>query len=143
MEVLSPREISDSIFFQPDTLITAELCDTVQRKRRLLPEHGLMFAVLEDAISCFQKYVSAGGRQGKRLFREAEEWILENDANWVFSFENVCESLGLDPRYIRRELLSWKERRIAGSREARFSRSQRSGIRGAARDHYRSYRSVR
>ena len=66
-----------------------------------------MLAVLEDAIECFKK--CAGARDGKRerIFLEVEEWILERDSDWPFSFENICDILDLDPNYIRRGLRTY------------------------------------
>jgi hypothetical protein len=72
-------------------------------------EQRLMLAVLEDAIEYFQEYVLATDKKGKQLFQEAEEWILEKNNEWIFSFENICEVLGLNPNYIRQGLLRWKE----------------------------------
>jgi hypothetical protein len=72
-------------------------------------EEGLMLAVLENAIEYFQKYVVGQREREKRLFKEAEEWILEKDSDWFFSFENICETLGLYPDYIRQGLMRWKE----------------------------------
>jgi hypothetical protein len=72
-------------------------------------EEGLMLAVLENAIEYFQKYALAQSEREKRLFREAEEWILEKNSDWFFSFENICETLELYPDYIRQGLLRWKE----------------------------------
>jgi hypothetical protein len=72
-------------------------------------EEGLMLAVLENAIEYFQKYVVGQSEREKRLFKEAEEWILEKDSDWFFSFENICETLGLYPDYIRQGLMRWKE----------------------------------
>jgi hypothetical protein len=74
-------------------------------------EVGLMLAVLEDAIECFQKYVAAEDKRGKAQFDEAEEWILEKNSDWFFSFENVCAIVRLDPDYLRQGLLRWKEAR--------------------------------
>ena len=68
-----------------------------------------MLAVLADAVGYFQKYVLAEDEKGKKLFQEEEEWILEKNSDWLFSFENICEALRLDPNYIRQGLLSWKE----------------------------------
>src|SRR5713226_6041344 len=70
-------------------------------------EEGLMLAVLEDAIEYFQMYVLAEDKKGKELFHEAEEWILEKNSDWIFSFENICEVLGLDPNNMRLGLLRW------------------------------------
>jgi hypothetical protein len=72
-------------------------------------EEALMLAVLENAIEYFQKYAVAQSQREKRLFKEAEEWILEKNSDWFFSFENICETLELYPDYIRQGLLRWKE----------------------------------
>ena len=72
-------------------------------------EEKLMLAVLQDAVECFQVYVLAETHREKRLFQEAEDWILETDSEWLFSFENICETLQLNPGYIRQGLLCWKE----------------------------------
>jgi hypothetical protein len=75
-------------------------------------EEALMLAVLDSAIECFQKYVLARREREKKLFREAEEWILEKNSDWFFSFENICETLELYPDYIRQGLLCWKEAKL-------------------------------
>jgi hypothetical protein len=36
-------------------------------------------------------------------FLEVEKWIV-GGGNWIFSFDNLCELLGLDPEYVRRGL---------------------------------------
>ncbi|MGB7947136.1 MAG: hypothetical protein WCH75_05600 [Candidatus Binatia bacterium] len=65
-------------------------------------EERLMLAVLEDAVQCFQEYVLSTRPREKRMFEEAEEWILEKDAEYIFSFEFICETLGFHPDHIRR-----------------------------------------
>ena len=72
-------------------------------------EERLMLAVLQDAVECFQDYVLAQYVWEKKLFREAEDWICEKNTDWLFSFENICETLELNSDYIRRGLLVWKE----------------------------------
>jgi hypothetical protein len=72
-------------------------------------EEKLMLAVLEEAVQCFQDYVLSTRPREKRLFQEAEEWILEKDSNYLFSFESICETLKIHPNYIRQGLLCWKE----------------------------------
>jgi len=72
-----------------------------------------MLAVLEDAITCFQVHFAARDKQKTRLFREAEEWILlQEKSDWLFSFDNICETLGLNPGYIREGLLRWRHFRL-------------------------------
>jgi hypothetical protein len=81
-------------------------------------EERLMLAVLQDAVECFQEYVLAQYVWEKKLFQEAEDWILEKNSDWPFSFENICEALQLNPDYIRRGLMVWKEakRKTRGSK---------------------------
>jgi hypothetical protein len=79
------------------------------KKKVLDAEQALMLAVLRNAVEDFQEYVHARDAIQKKLFQEAEEWILEKNTDWFFSFENICESLQLEPGYIRQGLLSWKE----------------------------------
>jgi hypothetical protein len=62
---------------------------------------------LEDAVDCFQNNVLAQSLKSRRLFQEAEKWIVEVDDGWLFSFENVCETLDLNPAYVRQGLLRW------------------------------------
>lgn len=72
-------------------------------------EERLMLAVLQDAVECFQENVLSQQPWEKELFQEAEDWIVTKDADWPFSFDNICESLQLNPDYIRQGLLIWKE----------------------------------
>jgi hypothetical protein len=88
-------------------------------------EEGLMLAVLENAIEYFQKYAVAQSEREKRLFKEAEEWILEKNSDWFFSFENICETLELYPDYIRQGLLRWKEAKRRSVQPQQPERSKR------------------
>jgi hypothetical protein len=75
-------------------------------------EERLMLAVLESAVEDFQKYVLARNPSGKKLFQQAEQWFLEKNNDELFSFENICETLQLDPDYIRQGLMVWKEAKL-------------------------------
>jgi hypothetical protein len=86
--------------------------DRLYKKQIREGEEGLMLAVLDNAIECFQKYVLAQREREKRLFQEAEDWILEKNSDWFFSFENICETLELYPDYIRQGLMSWKQAQL-------------------------------
>ena len=99
--------------FEPDVLLPAQYFGNICTKTLEEPEKSLMLAVLDDAINCFQDNIMAQSRRRKRLFKDAEEWILKDDGDWVFSFENICEALGFDPEYVRRGLLQWKEKKRA------------------------------
>jgi len=115
MVTLSTEEIEKMVasLFEPDTVLCAQYLETVCRKNHLLAEQELMLAVLEDAVTCFQKYFGARDEMEMKLFREAEEWILlEENSDWFFSFDNICETLDLNPDYIRKGLLHWRSDRL-------------------------------
>jgi hypothetical protein len=95
--------------FQPDFLLSAQYFGNL-RKTLLEPEKKLMFAILEDAISCYQSNLTAQSVRGKRFFEETKNWIVAVGSDWIFSFENVCEALGLNPQYVRQGLLRWAEK---------------------------------
>ncbi|MEX0801889.1 MAG: hypothetical protein WD688_00955 [Candidatus Binatia bacterium] len=116
---LSMEERVTSLF-QPDTLMPDQYLETFRRKLYLEPEKKLLLAVLEDAIACFQKYVFTKDGKGKVLFQEAEEWILEEDTDWLFSFANVCEMLGFEPSYLRDGLMLWKAQKVESHSKARI-----------------------
>ena len=94
--------------FEPDILLPNQYFAAFRRGRAVEGERRLMLAVLEDAIACFQKYALARDERGLELFREAEEWVLQQDSEWLFSFDNTCESLGINPEYLRAGLVRWK-----------------------------------
>ena len=72
-------------------------------------ETRLMLAVLEEAVQCFQQYVVPTRPREQMLFQVAEDWFLDKDSDYIFSFEYICESLGLHPDQIRRGLMTWKD----------------------------------
>ena len=67
-------------------------------------ERALMRAVLEDAIRCLVGEVGPPHQRGA-LAAEARQWIETADPRWPFSFENVCDGLGLNAANLRRRLL--------------------------------------
>jgi hypothetical protein len=50
------------------------------------------------------------GTRAARLFRDVNEWFSSDDRHWLFSFVNVCDTLGLEPTYIRTGLKLWRIR---------------------------------
>ncbi len=108
-QMSSPWEEKALAVFQPDILITVQYLSTYRRRFHLQPEQELMLAVLQDAVVCFQDNVTAVTSRKRALFREAEEWILNDDKSYLCSFDNICESVGLNPAYLRRGLMRWKE----------------------------------
>lgn len=97
---------------QHDTLLPYQFFKEYRQRVSQEPEKGLMLAILEDAIATYQKYLSARDSKGKNLFRDAEDWILERNSDWLYSFNNICEVLGMDPSYVRQGLVRWKEKEL-------------------------------
>ena len=98
--------------FQSDILIPEQFLATYQRTFRLDPEKLLMLAVLQDAVTCFQENIAPKCKKKRALYQEAEEWFLADDKCYLFSFENICETLGFDAGYFRQGLLRWKEKAL-------------------------------
>jgi len=96
--------------FQPDTLMSAQYFENLRRRIVLEPEKSLMLAILEDAVRSYQENLLSRQKRAKKLFEDAAEWIAETGSEWIFSFESVCDALGLNPAYVRRGLLQWKEK---------------------------------
>jgi len=94
-------------YFQSDPLLTEQYRD-ILRTYTLDSEKRLMLAILEDAVKCFQAPAEFAGGRRQDISRIAEEWILREDPEWPFSFDNVCEFLDIDPLYLRKGLMRWK-----------------------------------
>ena len=69
-------------------------------------EKRLMAALLADAIRLYSKHRRSRTASGQILFRETERWIESRDRRWPASFENVCETLDVDPERLRAVLRS-------------------------------------
>ena len=99
----------------PPSIASAE----VKERIRSQPECQLLWAVLEEAIGTYTKYASATGRRGQRLFKEAEQWIFQDDYTWLCSFRNICHILELEAEYVRTGLIRWREaQQVAVANEA-------------------------
>ena len=80
----------------------------------------LMFAVLADAVRCFQTYGNAQSRAGRRMFGETEWWILDRNSDGPFTFEAICEALGFEPDCLRSGLHQWRVQQSCGMNPRRL-----------------------
>jgi len=99
---------------QPDVVLPVQFHDLRRSNVQFDPIRRLMVAVLTNAVGCFQRYLGAQGRSRARLFEEAEEWLFRAGGDGLFSFENVCDALEIDMNRLRRSLLNWHARKLAG-----------------------------
>jgi hypothetical protein len=104
------------LFGQPDVLCLDEYLHVYQGRPAETPERRLVAAVLRDAIDCYLRDCFTKNRHKKRSFREAEEWFFKGDNYGVFSLENVCGILNIDPGYIRRSLMQYEQRNASDGR---------------------------
>ena len=73
------------------------------------PHKRLMAAVLQTVVDDCRGSVyrrARGDRTpiARRDVRKATAYVASTDRGWAFSFENLCEALGLDAGCLRREL---------------------------------------
>jgi len=97
-------------------------------------EQRLMLALLADALNVYQKGAVSGLTQLRRLYVEAERWILADrtDGN-ALSFATVCDALSINSWLLRRRILDWKH---SVSRQRGRQPWSRMSLRITPRDRY-------
>lgn len=83
--------------------------------RRAEPHRRLMAAVLQTVVDdcrggSVYRHSRGQGSVDARTTRQAFAYVASTDRRWPFSFENLCEALGLDPSSLRQELRVWRSR---------------------------------
>ena len=88
MSTVEFTELDKYDLFRSDSINVSIYSDTC-KSSQLEPEKKLMLAILKDAIEC-----------------EDKEWILdESESEYLFSFKNICETLGFNPNYLRKGIM--------------------------------------
>ena len=98
----------------PDVLTPAQYYPQRRGEGAIQPLKRLMMAVLEDALRCFQNGASATGSRRNLQSMEAEEWFCDTRREGPFSFESVCETLGVESGFLRRRVRQWRDQQLAG-----------------------------
>ena len=88
-------------------------------------ERALMLAVLEDGIRCYQEHLHSPRVRARLLARQSERWIRSKDWEWPYSFNNICDSLSIEPETLRRKLLQNSKPESAGRSRASTHRVYR------------------
>ncbi|HEY9159193.1 hypothetical protein [Candidatus Binatus sp.] len=131
--------------FEPDFLVPVQFFDLTRRRSTLDGETRLVFAVLEDAVRCYVKTVNSARRCDREQFAEVQRWFhAEAGIHSPFSFEYVCDVLGIEPTSLRERLgllsvndLPTKQMRSVGRRQVvRAGRSSRKRSAGGAPGSY-------
>jgi len=101
-----------SAVFEDDALLPSQHAD-LHRGEARSGEQRLLYAVLEDAVRCWQLYDRSTTPRGQRLFTEAAEWFASEDDSSPFTFVAICQLFELEPDYVRAGLKRWSERQQA------------------------------
>ena len=96
------------VHFEAD-ILAAQDFDRIYRIRPRSPERDLMLAILEEAVNDYQRSWKARDRRARKRFADARAWIMNTDSEWIFSFTNCCEALGVQPDYLRQGLMLWRQ----------------------------------
>jgi hypothetical protein len=85
-------------------LLPGQYADLVRRNHVIEGELKLLLAVLEDAIRCYLRNLNAKDGERRRDFIEVKNWFegsrLGSRRSDIFSFENLCAALCIEPRYL-------------------------------------------
>lgn len=108
----TPSDIYET-YFEPDVMLPSQFHDS-DEDGLLGGERKLMAAILSDGIEAYlsdksdavrdiaRSRTSSGGVIALKAIRsEAIDWVETVDDSYVFSFDNVCRSLGIEPQYLR------------------------------------------
>lgn len=118
--------------FERDELLAAQFYCTARRSYHGKPELRLMAAILEDAVATLTTDQRRSTSRQSREFADTLEWIAQSEEReWVFSFASICESLGIDPAYLRQGLLRKISENRAG--EIPTGEKRRLGYRSSRR----------
>lgn len=69
------------------------------------PVRDLMAALLFDGVQAYMAYIISKGSARTRC-KEAFTWVNTPGTDYLFSFDSVCEALGVDPNFLRYGLLN-------------------------------------
>ena len=95
--------------FEPDTILPTQFYAMFKNSQSREPERRLMVAILEDAVSCLLTDLQGSNLRQRKQYEEAKAWVTtDEESEWIFSFNNICEVLGMDPSYLRRGLIRSK-----------------------------------
>jgi hypothetical protein len=88
----------------PDSLLPDQYFDRLSARATDTPEKRLMFAVLLDAVIHLQRRHTTGAAEAERWIRGIDDSVEEP----TFSFQNICDALGIEPAYLAGGLLAFR-----------------------------------
>ena len=124
---LSPETEGDNMNFTGDSsygntfqILISDEFGSEQKGYAHGPERALMLAMLFDAIQAYICYAQLPEHKKVRSqYRESYNWVHEQSKEYIFSFNNICEALGINVDYIRLGLLNLINSRVEHKRARR------------------------
>lgn len=87
-----------SSIVEPDIILPSELLGLNKCQLRG-GERKLMAAILSDGVEAYLTYCTS--ENPDKNLADICEWVHRRNSSYVFSFDMVCDSLGIDPEYLR------------------------------------------
>jgi hypothetical protein len=106
-----------------DAVMPAQFYPARRGSASVEPIMRLMGGILADAVRSFQRNFEAKSPSRRQEFREARFWIFHDKTDGPFSFEDVCDALGIDPRRLRTLILTWEKNKRPGDKPRMIRRS--------------------
>ena len=87
----------------PESLTTTVVDEIIGETRGYArgPERSLLAALLFDGIQAYIGFALAQTTEQKAHYLEALNWVMDLTAEEPFSFNGVCDALGVCPEYLR------------------------------------------
>ena len=127
LSTVCDRAPMESDFSEPQGVLPEQFYGTRRGTSEIEPLRRLMIAMLVDAVRCFERKFDARQPATRQEFAEVRSWIFSDADDGVFSFTAVCDTLVVDPGAIRKGLIRWGEKRLAGERRRIIRRSAMPG----------------
>lgn len=112
-------------FFASNVFMPSQYLDTRRADSDFAPLKRLMLAILEDAITTFHKTATATSRNRREAFLEVDRWLQDRQDDGLFSFEEICDTLGISASRLRLALGEWRVRSDGGELEVRVGLRRR------------------
>ena len=120
---------AESEMVAPETVLPVQFHGQPLGGARIQPEKRLQAAVLDDAVLVYQRHAVDERSRRRIVFVELEAWFASDAAEGPFAFVAICDSLGLDPEYIRRGVRQSRARIEATGVRPRTFRRENNGAR--------------
>lgn len=86
--------------FEPDVVLPSQYYSNDDDGLRG-GERKLMAALLSDGVEAYVAQCTSTNSNLSSSKIDAREWVDTQDQDYVFSFDNVCECLGINAEYLR------------------------------------------